>query len=372
MLITLSRSRASLWSGWRGQAEARRQDWQGALHHLPLRLLQQPGSDAPLQQLLALLPAALGARHAALFLPQAGGWRQLGASGELADCPQHGAAMSPAALAGVQLCQVCQANGRYHLLSGLELGEERQALLLLAYPRLPGRAARAELAAVVVQLAEVLRAFSQDRQLRRRELAAERGVLARELHDSVAQQLAYLQIRACRLQAVLAQPAAREQADAMLVDLRQTLQLMHRQVRELISTARLTMDGCTLRQALEATVEEFARRSSCVFTLDNRLPAEALGSEGELQILQIIREALANVVRHSHARRVQISLRAQAPGGIEVLVRDDGVGMPDDLPDAGHFGLRIMRERAAAIGAQLQILPQQPQGTCIQLCWRRV
>jgi two-component system nitrate/nitrite sensor histidine kinase NarX len=366
MLISLSRNRASLWSGWR----VRRQDWQGALHNLPLRLLQQPGSDAPLQQLLALLPAALGARHAALLLPQAGGWRQLGASGELADCPLHGAAMR-AGLAGVQLCSVCQANGRYHLVCGLELGEERQALLLLAYPRLPGRAARAELAAVAVQLAEVLRAFSQDRQLRRRELAAERGVLARELHDSVAQQLAYLQIRACRLQAVLAQPAAPEQVDAMLVDLRQTLQLMHRQVRELISTARLTMDGCTLRQALEATVEEFARRSSCVFALDNRLPDDALGSEAELQILQIIREALANVVRHSHARRVLISLRAQAAGGIEVQVRDDGVGMPGDLPSAGHFGLRIMRERAAAIGAQLQILPQQPHGTCIQLCWRR-
>ena len=55
MLISRSRSRASLWSGWRGQSEARRQDWQGALHNLPLRLLQQPGSDAPLQQLLALL-----------------------------------------------------------------------------------------------------------------------------------------------------------------------------------------------------------------------------------------------------------------------------------------------------------------------------
>jgi two-component system nitrate/nitrite sensor histidine kinase NarX len=142
-------------------------------------------------------------------------------------------------------------------------------------------------------------------------------------------------------------------------------------VRELISTARLTMDGCTLRQALEATVEEFARRSSCVFALDNRLPDDALGSEAELQILQIIREALANVVRHSHARRVLISLRAQAAGGIEVQVRDDGVGMPGDLPSDGHFGLRIMRERAAAIGAQLQILPQQPHGTCIQLCWRR-
>lgn len=366
MLISLSRNRAWLWSGWR----VRRQDWQGALHNLPLRLLQQPGSDAPLQQLLALLPGALGARHAVLLLPHAGGWRQLGANGELADCPLHGVALNPAMLAGVQLCQVCLANGRQRLLCGLELGEERQALLLLDYLRLPGRAARAELAAVAVQLAEVLRAFSQDRQLRRRELAAERGVLARELHDSVAQQLAYLQIRACRLQAVLAQPSACEQVDAMLVDLRQTLQLMHRQVRELISTARLTMDGCTLRQALEATVEEFARRSSCVFALDNRLADDALGSEAELQILQIIREALANVVRHSHARQVLISLRARAVDGIEVLVRDDGVGMPGDLPSAGHFGLRIMRERAAAIGAQLQILPQQPHGTCIQLCWR--
>ncbi|MDF5826749.1 histidine kinase [Pseudomonas aeruginosa] len=169
-------------------------------------------------------------------------------------------------------------------------------------------ALRRELAEVGRLLAETLSVLAEDRQQRRRELVAERGVLSRELHDSVAQQLSYLQIRASRLQALLPASAQPEAVGAMLVDLRDTLASLHRQVRELIATARLTMDGCSLRQALEASVEEFSRRSSCVFSLDNRLPAERIGHEAELQILQIVREALANVVRHSHARHVRIAL----------------------------------------------------------------
>ena len=130
----------------------------------------------------------------------------------------------------------------------------------------------------------------------------------------LSQQLGYLQIRSSRLQQVLADPQQREQADAMVDDLRDTLRTLQRQVRELISSARLTMDGRTLRQALEASVAEFSRCSSCVFSLDNRLPGHALPAESELQVLQIVREALANVVRHSHARQVWIRLWPSAGG----------------------------------------------------------
>ncbi len=370
MLLSSPR-RGFFWSDWRGRARTRWLEWQSAMHLLPLRLMQQAGSDAPLQELLGLLPAVLGGRNALLLLPQQSGWRALGSVGALADCPLHGATGGGNAGPTAALCQICLQEKRFHLICRLDLADEREAWLVLAYPSAPGRSAFQHLTAVAEQLAQVLRAFYQDRQLRRRELAAERGVLARELHDNVAQQLSYLQIRACRLQAIIAQADTNEQAEAMLVDLRQILKVMHRQVRELISTARLTMDGRTLREALEATVEEFSRRSSCVFTLDNRLSNDALGSEAELQVLQIIREALANVVRHSHARNVQISLHLLNGADIDVRVCDDGVGIPANIVADGHFGLRIMRERAAAIGAQLQILAQQPQGTCIQLHWRR-
>ena len=103
---------------------------------------------------------------------------------------------------------------------------------------------------------------------------------------------------------------------------------------------------------------------------DSRLPDDGLPAQSELQVLQIVREALANVVRHSHARQVQVRLWPTG-NGFEVEVRDDGVGLPADLPDSGHFGLSIMRERAAAIGAELLIASKDGGGTRVQLRWRR-
>lgn len=338
------------------------------LLELPLRLLQQGGGDGPLLELLPQLQQALQADHACLLLPQrtGPGWRALGERAACADCPEHAGELP---LPGVvQLCRGCLEQGRFQALCGLQQEEGRSALLLVSFRSRPGIGQRNQLRDIARRLGEVLQAFAEDRRLRRRELSAERGVLARELHDSVAQQLGYLQIRSARLQNVLGDT---RQAEVMLDDLRDTLRGVHRQVRELISSSRLTMDGRTLRQALEASVEEFARSSSCVFSLDNRLPGNCLPADSELQVLQIVREALANVVRHSHARQVRIRLWPTV-SGLEVEVCDDGIGLPEDLPDSGHFGLSIMRERAAAIGAELSVeaLPKR-SGTRVHLRWSR-
>lgn len=339
---------------------------------LPLRLLREPESEAPLIELLATLERQLSARRAWLLLPgdEAGGLRLLGSPGDCpgcGDCPGGGEAARLPAAGVLMHCASCLAAGRQRLICGITDGNGRAGALLLDFFRPPRPAQRAMLREVGQALGETLQALAEERRQQRRELAAERGVLSRELHDSVAQQLGYLQIRACRLQAVLDDPARQGQAVAMLDDLRATLHLVHRQVRELIATARLTMDGGSLRQALNASVEEFARRSGCVFELDNRLPAARLCAEAELQVLQVVREALANAVRHSQARRVRILLHEPDGRGVEVLVEDDGVGLPAQLPEDGHYGLRIMRERAAAIGAQLDIGAAVPRGTRIRL-----
>ena len=342
-----------------------------ALAALPLRLLQQAGGDAPLLELLPQLQHALDAAGLDLLLPQQGlaRWRHLGAPAALEadDCPEHAGELP---LPGVvTLCAGCLAQGRYRALAGLYEEDRQAALLRVDFAHRPELWQRDRLREVTRLLGETLQAFAEERRQRRRELSAERGVLARELHDSVAQQLSYLQIRTSRLQAVLDQ-RQHEAADAMLDDLREGLRVMHRQVRELISSARLTMDGRSLRQALETSVESFSRSSGCVFSLDNRLPAHSLPSEVELQVLQIVREALANVVRHSHARQVLIRLWPQG-GGAVVEVRDDGVGLPSLPPEGGHFGLNIMHERAASIGSQLLIESSPGQGTCVRLLWGR-
>jgi len=190
------------------------------------------------------------------------------------------------------------------------------------------------------------------------------GALARELHDSVAQQLGYLSFQANLMQGRLTDPA---QLAPLVSELRGGLSQLQRQVRELITSARLTMDGRSLRQALADSVAEFSRRCIVVFELDNRLAEDVLNPETELQILQIIREALANVVRHSHARHVSIELRQGRDGSVVVSVEDDGIGLGPASVEENHFGLAIIRERASSIGANLTLDSVEPHGARVQL-----
>lgn len=355
---------------WLGTREPRGGQCQRLLQALPLRLLQQPGSEAPLLELGHALQRQVQARQVVLLQDSGqGGMRPLasastGCAGR-AGCPlQRPAELPPSGC--LMTCADCRERGRQRLVCGVN---DDQAVLMVDFERVPSEAMRHQVREVGRGLGDVLRVLAEDRRQRRRELVAERGVLSRELHDSVAQQLSYLQIRASRLQQTLGTLPETTAADEMLDDFRVTLQRLHRQIRELITSSRLTMDGRSLREAIEASVDEFSRRSACVFALDNRLPEAALPPEAELQVLQVVRESLANVVRHSHAQRVQISLCRLAADSIEVRIEDDGIGLPPDLPAHSHFGLRIMAERAEAIGARLHIEAARPRGTCVRLLW---
>ena len=76
---------------------------------------------------------------------------------------------------------------------------------------------------------------------------------------------------------------------------------------------------------------------------------------------------LANAVRHSHARHVRIELRQSQDGDIAVSVEDDGIGLSPASGEDNHFGLAIIRERAASIGARLTIEAIRPHGVRVHL-----
>ncbi|TDV24754.1 histidine kinase/DNA gyrase B/HSP90-like ATPase [Paraburkholderia caballeronis] len=192
-----------------------------------------------------------------------------------------------------------------------------------------------------------------------RRAPGETGALTRELHDSVAQQLGFMSLLVARLQ----QGAG---ADPVLAELRTMTTRLQRQVRELITSARLTLDGRSLQQALAESVAEFSRRCDVVFELDNRLPDLRLEPGAELHLLQIVREALSNVVRHAQARHAWVELRASR-GGFQVSVMDDGVGLGLGSAGENHYGLNILHERARAIGAALTIGAGASGGTRVHL-----
>lgn len=276
-------------------------------------------------------------------------------------CPWRGSTLTESA----QVCSPCRQRGVHRLLCALTQSDDSsKGLLLLDTPQPIHASWRPLLEEAAQAVGVTVRLRSHSREQQRKQATFQHGALARELHDSVAQQLGYLSFQAHLLQS---QPGSPAQATVALQELCGGLSQLQRQVRELITSARLTMDGRSLRQALADSVAEFSRRCIIVFELDNRLADDALSPETELQILQIIREALANAVRHSHARHVRIELRQNQDGDASVSVEDDGIGLSPASGEENHFGLAIIRERAASIGARLTIEAIRPHGVRVHL-----
>jgi two-component system nitrate/nitrite sensor histidine kinase NarX len=204
-------------------------------------------------------------------------------------------------------------------------------------------------------------------QFHRLALLEERATIARELHDSLAQGLTYLKILASRLQGMLGQPGRVTQANETIRELRESLNDTYRELRELLTTFRIRMDTGGLHKTLESSVREFAERGHLKIGLTNRVADGELGANAEIHVLQIVREALSNVVKHAEASAATVALAPLPDGRIRITVEDDGRGMPSETNRHGHYGLTIMQERAHKLNADLRIRPGEGGGTRIDI-----
>ncbi|MFA9461228.1 histidine kinase [Thiohalorhabdus methylotrophus] len=209
---------------------------------------------------------------------------------------------------------------------------------------------------------------------RRLALYEERAAIARELHDSLAQSLSYLMIQTSRLQAKLedtncdiSEENDRSKLESVLQDLRTNLNVSYRQLREIINTFRLTLEAPNLEQEISNTIEEYEKLSGIAFSLDYRIPGDQLTANEEVQAFLIVREALSNLVRHSHARQGWISVFQGEEQKIHVTVEDDGVGLSDSSSWDGSHGLNNMQERAKALEGGLTVEPRSEGGTQVRL-----
>lgn len=207
----------------------------------------------------------------------------------------------------------------------------------------------------------------QQEQENRLTLFAERSTIARELHDSLAQSLSYLKIQVSRLDMLLKREAPAEKIDETLGELREGLNSAYRQLRELLTTFRLSLEQSSLEAALVKTVEEFGERGSLTIELDNRLAHIPLNPNEEIHILQIVREALSNVVRHARASHAKVSLAEEDDGQVSISIDDDGIGFDPAHGRNGHYGLSIMLERSQTLGATLDIASREPHGTRVNV-----
>jgi signal transduction histidine kinase len=201
---------------------------------------------------------------------------------------------------------------------------------------------------------------------------AERARLAQEIHDGPAQTLsnAVLQVD------VVSRLLARDPAEAE-VELRKLRAILERELREMRGfihqlrpplLEQLGLDGA-IRDAAEQLVEGGVVHLS----VDLDAPATRLDETEQTVVLRVAQEAMRNIRKHAQAGTVRVSTRlAGAAGDDWVLeVRDDGRGflMDGAPPEDGsrRFGLRFMRDRAASVGAELDIRSAPTTGTTVRL-----
>ena len=202
----------------------------------------------------------------------------------------------------------------------------------------------------------------------------ERERIARELHDSLGQVMAYVNTQAQAVCELLSQGQT-SMAENYLARLIAVAQEAQGDVREYIASVK----GATSSQSsFFSTLAQYLQRFGLNYKIHTELTvAEGLAEDAlepavEVQLLRIIQEALANVRKHAGAGVVRVSLDVEGsqPAGrvMQVTVQDDGRGFDLALPSAGgeqSFGLGIMRERAEGIGSRLELHSTPGQGTSV-------
>ena len=210
---------------------------------------------------------------------------------------------------------------------------------------------------------EGLRATALEREAA---VAGERGLIARELHDSIAQSLAFLKIQVQLLQGAVARGNERAR-DSAIAELDTGVRECYADVRELLVHFRTRTQDEDIEGALRATLSKFEHQTGVPAQLVMTGQGRPLAPDVQIQVLHIVQEALSNVRKHAGARRVQLHVQRHPRWRFEV--RDDGCGFDPQAvpPDSLHVGLGIMRERAERIGARISLDTQAGQGTCVTL-----
>ena len=198
-------------------------------------------------------------------------------------------------------------------------------------------------------------------------LMSERQMLANEVHDSLAQTLAYAKMRISLLRETINQQD-QTLANKFLNDVDGALETAYDGLRELLAQFRFRMDPRGLVPAVQDLIQNFCGKTDAEIHFNHRAPHLNLTPDQEVQVFHIIQEALANICKHAHARQVQVTIESTANLNT-IAIEDDGVGLYSKAADqAGlHFGLNIMKERAQSLKGELMVEARAGAGTRVVL-----
>lgn len=198
-------------------------------------------------------------------------------------------------------------------------------------------------------------------------LMEERSVIARELHDSLAQSLSYQKIQAFRLRKLVEDNADSEQVFEAITEVQNGLNAAYKQLRELLATFRVKVDAPGLHPAIVGTIADFREHSDVNIWLDYRISHCPLTPNEEVHCLQIIREALSNVIKHAKAGKATVALYQGSSNQLIVDVLDDGIGISHSPEKHHHYGLSILAERSRSLNGNIEITRRPEGGTSVKL-----
>lgn len=210
---------------------------------------------------------------------------------------------------------------------------------------------------------ESLRAAALEREAA---VAEERGMLARELHDSIAQSLAFLKIQAQLLRDAVAR-GDEVKRDRSMGELDAGVRECYADVRELLVHFRTRTSEEDIEAALRATLSKFEHQTGVATTLSMEGHGLPLPPDLQIQVLHMVQEALSNVRKHAGASRVDLRVNRHPRWRFEVQDNGAGFDVASVPPDSLQVGLGIMRERAQRIGALVQVTSVPGQGTCVRI-----
>ena len=197
-------------------------------------------------------------------------------------------------------------------------------------------------------------------------VSIERTRLARELHDAVTQTL---------FSATLIADVLPELWELNLVEGRRRLAELHLLTRGALAEMRALLVELRPNALVEVPLPALLRQLTEAVTGRARINVQLnavgqrkLPAEAQVALYRIAQEALNNIIKHSHATQAMVTLRLGDT--VRLTVADNGAGFDPSTITAEHLGLKIMRERAEAIGAKFSLYSEPGEGAQISVIWQ--
>ena len=193
----------------------------------------------------------------------------------------------------------------------------------------------------------------------------ERSRIARELHDSVSQQLFAAMMMLSAINETIDDQLS-PQYKKQLLKVEEVIGNAQTEMRALLLHLRpIALEDRSLKQGITSLLEELYSKVS--LTLKWELMETRLDSGIEDHLFRIVQEAVSNTLRHAHASQLEVYLH-QTEDSVTLKIIDDGVGFDTNQPDkVGSYGLRNMRERVTGLGGTFKTVSIKNQGTIIDI-----